>query len=121
MSVKEPGSAKPGRSLDSGYTFSLAIAIGLVLFIAGLIISLTLGGGSVIGLIFGIPLLIAGLVVPLIMMRQFFTQGEIAEPCPHCSAPIRTADSTLRLECPNCHGIVAVREGKLYALETKAS
>jgi fatty acid desaturase len=118
MSAKEPANAKPGRTLDSAYTFSFAIAIGLILFIAGLVISLTLGGGSSIGLIFGIPLLLAGLVVPLIMMRQFFTQNEVSGPCPYCSAPIKTSDATIRLECPNCHGVVGVRDEKLYAVET---
>ena len=116
MSAKEPAT-KAARTLDSAYSFSFAIAIGLILFIAGLIISLTLGGGSSIGLIFGIPLLLAGLVVPLIMMREFFTQTEVSGPCPYCSAPIKTSDATIRLECPNCHGVVAVREGELNAVE----
>ena len=57
--------------------FSFAIAIGLILFIAGLVISLTLGDGTSIGLIFGIPLMLAGLVVPLIMMRGQFKQNEV--------------------------------------------
>jgi hypothetical protein len=118
MSSKEPATTKPGRSFDSAYTFSFAIAIGLVLFIAGLVISLTLGGGSSLGLIFGIPLLLAGLVVPLIMMRGFFTQNEVSGPCPYCSAPIKTLDSTIRLQCPGCKGVVAVRDEKLYAAET---
>ena len=61
MSAKEPANAKPGRTPDSAYSFSFAIAIGLILFIAGLVISLTLGDGAqVLGLIFGIPLLLAG-------------------------------------------------------------
>jgi len=50
------------RTFDSAYGFSFSIAIGLLLFIAGLIISLSLGGSGGIGLIFGIPLLVAGLV-----------------------------------------------------------
>ena len=49
-----------GRTFDSAYSFSFSVGIGLVLFIAGLVISLTLGQGATIGLIFGIPLLIAG-------------------------------------------------------------
>lgn len=114
MSAKEPATPKSGRSLDSAYTFSLAIAIGLILFIAGLVISLTLGGGSSLGLIFGIPLLLAGLIVPLIMMREFFTQSEVTGPCPHCSAPIKTLDSTIRLQCQACQGVVSVRDEKYY-------
>ena len=118
MSAKEPATTKPSRSLDSAYTFSFAVGIGLVLFIGGLVISLTLGGGSSLGLIFGVPLLLAGLVVPLIMMRGFFKQNEVAGSCPYCSAPIKTLDSTIRLQCPTCQGVVGVRDEKLYAVET---
>ena len=108
MSTEEPVAAKPGKTFDSAYSFSFAIAIGLVLFIAGLVISLTLGGGTSLGLLFGIPLLIAGLVVPLIMMRDQFRQSEVAGPCPHCGASIKTSDATIRLECPECHGQIVV-------------
>ena len=109
--------ARPGRTFDSAYSFSFAIGIGLLLFIAGLVISLTLGEGTSIGLIFGIPLLIAGLVLPLIMMRDLFTQNEIKDACPYCSAPIKTSDATIRLRCPSCGKEVAVRDMKLCAVE----
>jgi hypothetical protein len=117
MSSSEPTSTKPGRTFDSAYTFSFAVGIGLVLFIAGLVISLTLGSGSSLGLIFGVPLLFAGLIVPLIMMRGFFKQNEVTGDCPHCAAPIKTLDSTIRLQCPACEGVVGVRDEKLYAVE----
>ena len=117
MSAKEPVNAKPGRTFDSAYTFSFAVGIGLALFIAGLVISLTLGSGSSLGLIFGVPLLFAGLIVPLIMMRGFFKQNEVTGPCPHCSAPLKTLDSTIQLQCPACQGVVGVRDEKLYAVE----
>jgi len=116
MSAKEPAETKPARRLDSAYRFSFAIAIGLILFIGGLVISLTLGGGGSIGLFFGIPLLMAGLIVPLIMMRDLFKQNEVSGPCPYCSTPIKTSDATIRLRCPNCKGEVAVRDEKLYAV-----
>ena len=118
MSAKEPVNKKPGRTLDSAYSFSFAIAIGLILFIAGLVISLTLGEGSSIGLFFGIPLLLAGLVVPLIMLRDLFKTNDVTGPCPYCSAPIKTSDATIRLECPACSGVVIVRDMKLYRAET---
>lgn len=118
MSANEPTTEKPVRTFDSAYTFSFAVGIGLILFIAGLVISLTLGGDSNLGLIFGVPLLIAGLVVPLVMMRGFFKQNEVAGQCPYCSTPIKTLDSTIRLQCPNCQGVVGVRDEKLYAIET---
>jgi endogenous inhibitor of DNA gyrase (YacG/DUF329 family) len=114
MSAKGPASAKSGRTFDSAYSFSFAIALGLILFIAGLLISLTLGEGTSIGLIFGIPLLIAGLILPLIMMRDLFTKNEVAGPCPYCGAPIKTSDATIRLECPACQRLVIVKDMKLY-------
>lgn len=121
MSTEEPTSQKPGRKFDSAYAFSFAIAVGLVLFIAGLIISLTLGNGTSVGLIFGIPLLIAGLVLPLIMMRGLFKQNEVSGPCPYCSGPIRTSDATLSLLCPNCKNVVMVRDMKLCQAENSTA
>ena len=104
------------KSFDSAYGFSFAIGIGLLLFIAGLVISLTLGEGTM-GLIFGIPLLIAGLVLPLIMVRGLFTKSEVSGACPYCNAPIKTSDATIRLRCMSCNREVAVRDAKLYPVE----
>ena len=118
MSAKQPATGKPERTFDSAYSFSFAIALGLILFIAGLVISLTLGEGSSIGLIFGIPLLIAGLVVPLIMMRDQFKQSDVVGPCPHCGETIKTSDATIRLECPACRRLIVVKDMKLYPAET---
>lgn len=113
MDADRPDVAKPARTFDSAYSFSFSIAIGLVLFIAGLVISLTLGQGTTIGLIFGIPLLIAGLVLPVFMMRDLFHHNEIDGPCPYCGAPIKTSDATLRLNCPSCRRVIEVRETTL--------
>lgn len=118
MSANDPADTKPAKTFDSAFRFSFAIAIGLILFIAGLVISLTLGGGASIGVFFGIPLLLAGLVVPLIMMRDQFTLNDVTGPCPYCSSTIKTSDATIRLMCPNCKREVAVRDGKLYAVES---
>ena len=104
---------KTGRTFDSAYGFSFSIAVGLVLFIAGLVISLTLGEGTSIGLIFGIPLLVAGLIVPVFMMRDIFKPNEIKAPCPNCGDTIRTSDATLQLKCPGCEKVINVREGNL--------
>jgi hypothetical protein len=106
--------AKPRRTFDSAYGFSFSIAVGLALFIAGLIISLTVGQGTSIGLIFGIPLLVAGLIIPMFMMRDLFKTNEIREPCPECGETIRTSDATLQLRCQNCHKVINVRDGQLY-------
>lgn len=105
--------AKGGKTFDSAYGFSFSIAVGLVLFIAGLVISLTLGEGTRIGLIFGVPLLVAGLVLPIFMMRDLFKSSEINAPCPNCGSPIKTSDATLQLRCTSCHKVINVREGQL--------
>ena len=117
MDSQRPEDVKPGKSFDGAYGFSFTIGIGLILFIAGLVITLTLGEGTSIGLIFGIPLLIAGLVVPLIMMRGLFALNEVSGVCPYCSAPIKTSDATIRLRCPSCEREVVVRDMKLYPAE----
>ena len=106
----QPEAAKSGRTFDSAYSFSFSVAVGLVLFIAGLVISLTIGQSAGIGLIFGIPLLIAGLVLPLIMMRDLFHHNEVSGDCPFCGAPIKTSDATIRLNCPTCKSLIEIRE-----------
>ena len=113
MSEETTQRVKTGRTFDGAYGFSFSIAVGLILFIAGLVISLTLSDGTSIGLIFGIPLLVAGLVIPIFMMRDLFKTNEINAPCPNCGAPIRTSDATLRLKCPRCQSVNDVREKEL--------
>ena len=113
MNSDRPDTAKSGRTFDSAYSFSFSIAIGLVLFITGLVISLTLGQGATIGLIFGIPLLVAGLVLPVFMMRDLFHHNEVNGVCPYCGAPIKTSDATIRLNCPSCRRVIEVRETTL--------
>jgi predicted RNA-binding Zn-ribbon protein involved in translation (DUF1610 family) len=115
MEANKAHATKQGRTFDSAYSFSFSIALGLILFIAGLVISLTFGSGNTIGLIFGIPLLIAGLVLPLIMMRDLFARNEISGVCPYCSVPVKTSDATLQFECPACGRVVLVRDMKLKA------
>src|SRR5713101_9086050 len=106
MEEKQTKGTKPRRTFDRAYGFSFSIAVGLALFIAGLVISLTLGEGTSIGLIFGIPLLVAGLVIPVFMMRDLFKTNEIKEPCPNCGATIRTSDATLQLKCQSCQRLI---------------
>jgi hypothetical protein len=117
MGANEPAKVKTAKTFDSAYGFSFAIAIGLFLFIAGLVISLTLGANTSIGLIFGIPLLLAGLAVPLIMMRGQFARADVQGTCPYCDTPIKTTDASIRLECPVCHRLMIVRDLQLYAIE----
>ena len=109
----EAGDAGARRTFDSAYGFSFSIAVGLLLFIAGLVVSLTVGEGTT-GLIFGIPLLVAGLVIPLFMMRDQFKTNEIKAPCPGCGAAIRTSDATLQLRCSSCQSVIDVRDEKLF-------
>lgn len=117
MAEETTGPIKPRRTFDSAYGFSFSIAVGLVLFIAGLIISLTVGQGTSLGLIFGIPLLMAGLVIPMFMVRDLFKTNEVREPCPNCGETIRTSDATLQLRCPACHKVINVRESRMYLEE----
>ena len=117
MAEETSQKAKPGRTFDSAYGFSFSIAVGLILFIAGLVISLTLGQGTNIGLIFGIPLLVAGLIIPIFMMRDLFKTNEIKEPCPNCGTIIRTSDATLQLKCTNCQKVINVGEGQFFLAE----
>ena len=117
MENKSSGTAKAGRTFDSAYGFSFAIALGLILFIAGLVISLTLGESTSIGLIFGIPLLVAGLVVPLVMMRGGLRLDVVSGVCPYCSAPIKTSDATIRLNCPACNRKIVIRDARLEPIE----
>ena len=114
MEVKRP-TAVSERSADGAFGFSIAIGLGLLLFIVGLIISLTMGEGTGVGLLFGIPLMMAGVILPLFMMRQNFKgQQNIEAPCPNCGAEIKTSDGTLKFECPSCHKMIMVRDSKLY-------
>jgi hypothetical protein len=115
--IVDAGEPEARRTFDRAYGFSFSIAIGLVLFIAGLVISLTLGGETSIGLIFGIPLLVAGLIIPIFMMRDLFKTNEVKEPCPGCGAMIRTSDATLQLRCPSCQSVINVRDEKLFLAE----
>ena len=110
--------AKTGRTFDAAYGFSFSIAVGLALFIAGLIISLTVGEGTSVGLIFGIPLLVAGLIIPLFMVRDLFKTNEIKEPCPNCGAAIRTSDATLQLRCPGCQKVIDVRDNQFFLADS---
>jgi DNA-directed RNA polymerase subunit RPC12/RpoP len=117
MENKTSDTVKSGRSFDSAYGFSFAIAIGLLLFIAGLIITLTLGEGTSIGLIFGIPLLVAGIILPLVMLRGGLKHNIVNSVCPYCQTPIKTSDATIRLNCPACNRKIVVREMNLEKAE----
>jgi predicted RNA-binding Zn-ribbon protein involved in translation (DUF1610 family) len=115
MEVKRPEAVRAGRTADGAFGFSIAIGVGLLLFIAGLIVWLTMGDGTATGLLFGVPLMMAGVILPLFMMRQNFTSGHsFEEPCPYCGAAIKTNDGTYKLECPSCRKIVTVRDSKLH-------
>jgi predicted RNA-binding Zn-ribbon protein involved in translation (DUF1610 family) len=118
MAADRPQGLKSSRSLDSAYSFSMSIGIGLILFIAGLVVSLSFSNTNAVGLIFGIPLIIAGLAVPIVMMRgELFTKHDVTATCPHCGTPIRTSDATIKLECPGCGEMLAMRDMKLSAAE----
>jgi predicted RNA-binding Zn-ribbon protein involved in translation (DUF1610 family) len=112
MEVKRPASIKSGRTFDGAYGFSFAIGLGLVLFIGGLVLSLTLNDGSGAGLLLGIPLLLAGLILPLFMMRDIFAGHNVEGTCPACGTHIKTTASTIRLNCPGCDKQLLVQDTK---------
>ena len=115
MEAKRPAAVKPSRTFDEAYGFSFAIGLGLLLFIGGLVLSLTIGQESSYGLFFGIPMILAGLIIPFFMMRGSFARNEIVAPCPACGHEIKTTDATMQLDCPNCGKTISVRGMKLYA------
>src|SRR3989442_14509759 len=82
---------KTGSTFDSAYGFSFSIALGLILFIAGLVITLNLGEDTSIGLIFGIAWLVAGLILPLFTMRDVFKHNVVKGECPYCPAEINSS------------------------------
>lgn len=114
MEVKRPDAVRTaGRQADGAFGFSIAIGLGLLLFIAGLIVSLALTDGSAVGFLFGIPLMVAGVVVPLFMMRENFIGHDIEAPCPNCGTTIKTSEGTLKLECQSCGKMITVRDSQL--------
>ena len=117
MEAKRPEASRAGRTADGAFGFSIAIGLGLLLFIAGLIVSLSVGEGDGTGFLFGIPLMMAGVILPLFMMRQNFKGPAVAAECPNCSGPIKTSGGTLQLECPTCGKTVLVRDSKLSLAE----
>lgn len=116
MEVKRTDALK-GRTADGAFGFSIAIGLGLLLFIAGLIVSLMMDEGTGVGLLLGIPMMMAGVILPLFMMRQNFMGHRVEGECPACGSSIRTSDGTLKLECPSCHQLLRVRDSKLYLSE----
>jgi predicted RNA-binding Zn-ribbon protein involved in translation (DUF1610 family) len=117
LDARKTQTVKAGRTFDGAYGFSFSVGLGLLLFIAGLVVSLALGLGPGVGLAFGIPLLMAGLVVPIFMMRGIFKTNEIAEACPYCGEPIKTTDATLKLNCPKCRKLITVRDGTFFRVD----
>ncbi len=117
MEVKRPASVKTGRTFDGAYGFSFAIGLGLILFIGGLVLSLTLGEGSGAGLLFGIPLLLAGLILPLFMMRDIFGGHSVEGACPSCGTSIKTSDATIKLNCPGCDKQLLVQDTKFVQMK----
>lgn len=118
MEAKRPQAIRAGRSFDGAYGFSFSIAVGLILFVTGLILAVFLGDGQWgVGLLFGVPLLIAGLIVPLFTMRDVFTRNDLHGDCPACGSDIHTTDSTFRLECPHCSQSIQIRDTKFSKVE----
>jgi len=117
MDTKHTATIQGGRSMDGGYGFSLSIGIGLILFLAGLVVAIFFGDENGTGLLFGIPLILAGVILPFMMMRSHFSSHEISAPCPACGTTIKTSDHTLQLDCPECGKTVLNEYGEIHLSE----
>jgi hypothetical protein len=113
-----PGEPGTGRTPQEVHLILFSIALGLLLILGGLFVILFFGeeAGSV--QVFGVPLIIGGLLAPHLAMRLFQTRYEISGPCPYCWSHVKTSESALELNCPDCHRRITGRHMRLF--RTKA-
>ena len=117
MEMKRHAAITGGRTMDGAYGFSLSIGIGLILFIAGLVVAIVFGDDNNVGLLFGIPMIIAGVVLPLFMMRDHFVSHDLIAPCPACGQTIKASHHKLQLDCPACGKTVLNQHGEIHLTE----
>lgn len=99
-------SSTTGRTRQEVSFIIFSVALGLLLILGGLFIILSFSEGSGWLRGFGVPLIIGGLFAPHLAMRLM--RNEICGPCPYCCSPVRTFDSALNVNCPDCHQRIVV-------------
>lgn len=98
-------SVKTADTAQSVYLIVFAVALGLVLILAGLFIILFRSQDNYPESLFGLPLVVGGMFAPrlairLLRMNQIFR-------CPKCGMVIKISDSIPKLTCPDCHQTLA--------------
>jgi DNA-directed RNA polymerase subunit RPC12/RpoP len=116
---KDTVASRTGRTLQEVHLIMFSVALGLLLILGGLFIILFFNEGTGPGRVFGVPLIIGGLFAPHLAMRLFLSGHEISGPCPYCWSPVKTSDSALNLNCPDCHQRIVVRDRRLYRTEAR--
>lgn len=111
------GASRTGHTFQEVYLILFSIALGLLLILGGLFIVLFFSEQAGPVPVFGVPLIIGGLFAPHFAMRVLLTRDEISGCCPYCWSPVKTSDSALELNCPDCHQRIAVRDRHLYRME----
>ncbi len=106
-----------GRTLQDVRFILFSVALGMLLILGGLFIILFFSEGTGSVPVFGVPLIIGGLFTPHLAMRFFLIRNEICGPCPYCWSPVKTSDSALTVNCPDCHQRIVVRDRRLYRTE----
>lgn len=112
------GEPRTGRTHQEVHLILFSIALGLLLILGGLFIILFFGEEAGLVRVLGVPLIVGGLFAPHLAMRVFLTGYEISGACPYCWSHVKTSESALELNCPDCHQRIAVRDMRLY--RTKA-
>jgi DNA-directed RNA polymerase subunit RPC12/RpoP len=113
---KYTGALRTARTFQEVNLILFSVGLGLLLILGGFFIILFSNEETGSEHVFGVPLIIVGLFAPHLAMRL---RNEISGPCPYCWSPVKTSDSTLKLNCPACHQRIVVRDTRLYRTEVQ--
>ncbi len=82
---------------------TLGFGCGVMLFVVGLLISLT-----GIGVIIGVPLMLAGILTPIFGLLMGL--AKIKGPCPYCGTLVYASSSDPGVTCPGCKKRIVIRQ-----------
>jgi len=91
-----------------------AIEIGIVL------IGLSLCSTGTIGAVVGVPLVL-GAIYSAFFIPPKINRGLWLGKCPHCGGEVSATHYQSQIDCPNCAGDIAIRDGRFVALPKKAA